>query len=142
MPPDQLWDELGMEKKSSTKSNNNSNYGSDPFSLRDLEAGKCPWKSSREVDTTTVDWLPPRPYNSEEIALAYRERSESIKKGKVALTDDEPYDEEKEVVIWYEHISKAGGTTFCGLADSNSKYHIMCISLWHYLIMHYFFSPF
>ena len=58
------------------------------------------------------------------------------------FTDDEPSDEEKEVVIWYEHISKAGGTTFCGLADSNSKYHIMCISLWHYLIMHYFFSPF
>jgi hypothetical protein len=40
-------------------------------------------------------------------------------------------DSELQVVLWYEHISKAGGTTFCGLANSNMphssvpRYHCM-----------------
>ena len=96
--PAQLWDVLGME---------NANYGDDPFSLRELESGKCPWSTE-----TTVQWLPPRAPGSEAISEIYRTNMEALRKGSMKPA-------KTEVLIWYEHISKAGGTTFCGLAQSN-----------------------
>ncbi|KAL7538598.1 hypothetical protein ACHAXR_008695 [Thalassiosira sp. AJA248-18] len=118
---------LGMENDS-----NNNSYGDDPFSLRELEGGKCPWSSSStKEEKVTVDWLPSRPFNSETIAKKYRNNMQSLKRGGRTRKQMEEYDQENEVVIWYEHMSKAGGTTFCGLAQSNMmmwqvpKYHCM-----------------
>jgi len=116
MPASQLWKVLGMEDEH--------NHGDDPFSLRELENGKCPWSS-----TEVVDWLPPRPYNSESIAKLYRDNMKALKKR--GTREPPAYDAENEVAIWYEHLSKAGGTTFCGLAVSNMirssvpRYHCM-----------------
>jgi len=107
MPPTLLWkDVFGMEKM---------DYGDDPFSLRELENGKCPWEQ-----TTVIDWLPPRPYNSEVLAKTYQRMMQQARK-KRGEPKEEQYDADNEVVVWYEHLSKAGGTTFCGLAQSNSK---------------------
>lgn len=102
LQPSKLWDKLGME---------HATYGDDPFSLSLLEQGSCPWSME-----TTVEWLPPRPHNSDEIAAAYRRNLE-------AFVDDDRETEERwpPVVLWYEHLSKAGGTTFCGVAKSNSE---------------------
>lgn len=119
IPAAQLWDVLGMDK---------SDYGENPFLLRELEGGTCPWST---IDETPV-WLPDRPANSEAIAGKYRGVQESLKRGKSAKQMRmEQYDADNEVVLWYEHMSKAGGTAFCGIAKSNMpnwqvpKYHCM-----------------
>ena len=91
MPAAQLWDVLGMD---------NSDHGNDPFSLRELESGKCPWSTDIAV---AVDWLPPRPANSETIAEKYRSNTKSMKKGRVEKRRQmERYDPQNEVVLWYE----------------------------------------
>ena len=105
-PPTLLWTSFGMDKM---------DYGDDLFSLRELENGKCPWEQ-----TTVIEWLPPRPHNSEELSKTYRRMMQNARK-KRGETKEEQYNADNEVVVWYEHLSKAGGTTFCGLAQSNSK---------------------
>lgn len=111
LPPAQLWNVLGMD-------DDEMQYGDDPFSLRQLDNGTCPWETE-----TSVPWLPQRPFNSETIAEIYRKNRKSVK--------EEDNKEETEVAIWYEHLSKAGGTTFCALAESNMmrwqvpRYHCM-----------------
>ena len=114
MSPTEAWNYFGMEDKT---------YGNDPFSLKELESGICP--------TTQIDWLPPRPYNSNEIATKYKQMMQMHRKGGRRRSQAEQYNVEDEVVIWYEHLSKAGGTTFCGLVNSNMlhwqipRYHCM-----------------
>ncbi|KAL3768634.1 hypothetical protein ACHAW5_004329 [Stephanodiscus triporus] len=115
LPPPRLWDVLGMDT--------DEDYGDDPFALKSLEGGQCPWQD-RDI-ATAAPWLPPRPLGSNEIAATYRLGREKATKGRGGfdVTDD--------VALWYEHISKAGGTTFCGLARSNMEqwqvpeYHCM-----------------
>lgn len=121
LPPNQLWHMFGMEDA------NGGGYGEDPFSILDLETGNCPWSTD-----FTVEWLPPRPFNSESIAEKYRTNMRTLRApGARPRRQMERYDAEKEVAIWYEHLSKAGGTTFCGLAKSNMmswqvpRYHCM-----------------
>eukprot|EP00584_Thalassiosira_punctigera_P001582 CAMPEP_0172535758 /NCGR_PEP_ID=MMETSP1067-20121228/7615_1 /TAXON_ID=265564 ORGANISM="Thalassiosira punctigera, Strain Tpunct2005C2" /NCGR_SAMPLE_ID=MMETSP1067 /ASSEMBLY_ACC=CAM_ASM_000444 /LENGTH=505 /DNA_ID=CAMNT_0013320703 /DNA_START=90 /DNA_END=1604 /DNA_ORIENTATION=+ len=123
LPPSRLWDLLGMERD---------DRGDDPFSLRELDDGRCPWTSAAVHHETEVKWLPPRPYNSEALARRYRANMKSLKGRKVKPRRQmERYDAENEVALWYEHISKAGGTTFCGLVKSNMllwqvpRYHCM-----------------
>jgi len=114
MTPTDAWHYFGMEDKT---------HGNDPFLLKDLESGVCP--------TTQIDWLPPRPYNSNEIATKYKQMMQTHRKGGRRRSQAEQYNAEDEVVIWYEHLSKAGGTTFCGLVNSNMlhwqvpRYHCM-----------------
>jgi len=114
MSPTEAWHYFGME---------DSTYGNDPFSLKELESGICP--------TTQIDWLPARPYNSNEIATKYKQMMQTHRKGGRRRSQAEQYNVEDEVVIWYEHLSKAGGTTFCGLVNSNMlhwqvpRYHCM-----------------
>jgi len=114
MSPTEAWHYFGME---------DSTYGNDPFSLKELESGVCP--------TTQIDWLPPRPYNSNEIATKYKQMMQTHRKGGRRRSQAEQYNAEDEVVMWYEHLSKAGGTTFCGLVNSNMlhwqvpRYHCM-----------------
>ena len=105
LPPQQLWDTFGMGNNDG-RNDVNSMYGKDPFSLQELEKGKCP------SGLSTAEWLPPRPWNSEEISSKFQSRAEELKAGRGAGKD-------KPVLIWYEHISKAGGTTFCGLSKTN-----------------------
>ena len=90
IPAAQLWDVLGMDK---------SDYGENPFLLRELEGGTCPRST---IDETPV-WLPDRPANSEAIAGKYRGVQESLKRGKSAKQMRmEQYDADNEVVLWYE----------------------------------------
>jgi len=136
LPPSKLWDVLGMDDDDNDK---NGQYGIDPFSLRDLENGKCPrtTSTSKKGGEEIVEWLPPRPYNSASIAEQYRNNMKSSSKkyeGRGKTPKQPPmgrYDAKNEVLLWYEHMSKAGGTTFCGLANSNMmpwqvpNYHCM-----------------
>jgi hypothetical protein len=98
LPPSQLWEVLGMDDE-----DDENNYGDDPFSLRQLESGICPWQTT----DIYVPWLPPRPYNSEKIAETYRKNIQAAKKYKRAPTP--PIDDDDEdgnaVTIWYEHLS-------------------------------------
>jgi hypothetical protein len=110
LPPRQLWDTFGMEDygNGSGKYNDNKSYGKDPFSLKELEQGKCP----SNIDE--MKWLPPRPYNSEEIAAMFQGKIKQLKEGRGVIGE-----KTADVMVWYEHLSKAGGTTFCGLAKTN-----------------------
>lgn len=114
LPAAQLWDVLGMEQSD--------HYGENPFSLRELEGGKCPWSTTDKK----IDWLPYRPANSEAIAEKYRGIQESLKRTKLRKRAlKEQYDADNAVVLWYEHMSKSGGTAFCGIAKSNlPKYQV------------------
>ena len=98
LPPQQLWDMFGME--------GNTNNGKDPFSLQELQQGKCP------TGLKTAEWLPPRPWNSEELSSLFKSNVEKLKSGGNTKN-------EERVIVWYEHLSKAGGTTFCGLARTH-----------------------
>lgn len=113
LPSAELWDTLGME--------DNMDYGDDPFSLKLLYNGECPWPQDQKYNATIISpWLPLRPYESNEIASAFRAQQQShhqnmLEKGyRSDITNN-------NVAIWFEHISKAGGTSFCGLARANMK---------------------
>ena len=102
-----------------------SGYGQDRFSLSVLEGGDCP----ANIMPSTPKWLPPRPLHSSRISSTFQSNQSTMSKRKnqkQARKSSEP-----SVIIWYEHISKAGGTTFCALANSNMrkssvpKYHCM-----------------
>lgn len=66
--------------------------GADAFGLKELEVGTCPDRP--------VEWLPPRPPST--TSAVFRQR-----------VPDRP------TMVWYEHLSKAGGTSFCKLARTN-----------------------
>ncbi|KAL7521313.1 hypothetical protein ACHAWX_005987, partial [Stephanocyclus meneghinianus] len=103
-------------------------YGDDLFSLSLLETGQCPWSTSSS--SSTVEWLPPLPRHSAALSADFRFNNRPAVRGsrrnKNILSENTP-----RVVLWYEHISKAGGTTFCALAQSNMpsasvpRYHCM-----------------
>ena len=106
-PPEQLWYTFGMDEN---KNDGKNSYGKDPFLLQELEQGTCPLGL-----ISTAEWLPPRPWNSDEIASMFQRKVEQLKTtGRGAMMRDE-----ETALVWYEHISKAGGTTFCGLAKTN-----------------------
>lgn len=112
LPSAELWGTLGMEDM---------DYGDDPFSLKSLHNGLCPWPQDQKFSGTIFSpWLPPRPYESNEIASAFRAQQQShhhimVEKGYRSGINN------NNVAIWFEHISKAGGTSFCGLARANMK---------------------
>jgi len=69
----------------------------DIFELSQLELGLCPQR--------IYNWLPPQP--SGEAAKLFRNRNQ-------------PQGNKSPVpLLWYEHLSKAGGTSFCTLAETN-----------------------
>lgn len=86
-PPEKLWDVFGMQDQ---------DRGEDPFSLRELEGGRCPWSGEE-----TVEWLPPRPHNSVEMAERYKANIGMVK-GRRLKRMDVPYEAENDVAIWYE----------------------------------------
>jgi len=65
----------------------------DLFGLTGLSQGVCPAKNK-------LEWLPPRP--SAKPGEVFRARAPNS-------------------MVWYEHLSKAGGTSFCKLAQKNMK---------------------
>ena len=65
----------------------------DLFGLTGLSQGVCPAKNK-------LEWLPPRP--STKPGEVFRARAPNS-------------------MVWYEHLSKAGGTSFCKLAQKNMK---------------------
>jgi hypothetical protein len=67
---------------------------SDRFQLKSL-ANNCPFSAD-----TIIPWLPAR--TPPEAAESFRKK-------------------EKGVILWYDHLSKAGGTSFCKLAQTNMK---------------------
>ena len=116
--PSELWHLFRMDSEST----------SDPFLLSLLESGSCPWSTS-----TRIDWMPPRPPHSADLSSKFqslqstsdkqRPRKQKMRRNKSSNSPP--------VILWYEHISKAGGTTFCALANSNMpelsvpRYHCM-----------------
>lgn len=114
LPPQQLWDIFGMDDSTNHENTARNSYGKDPFSLRELEQGKCP------AGLSTAEWLPPRPWNSAEISAMFRKKAKELQSGRGARSEGKV-----PVLVWYEHMSKAGGTTFCGLARTNlGKDHV------------------
>ncbi|KAL7505374.1 hypothetical protein ACHAXN_002882 [Cyclotella atomus] len=121
--PGDLWSLFGMDDDGRSATSN-------PFSLSSLEGGSCPFSSG------TIEWLPPLPAHSTHLSSLFASSltSASSKKrpqrqkprNKTSGASTAP-----SVVLWYEHISKAGGTTFCGLANTNMprtsvpRYHCM-----------------
>lgn len=70
----------------------------DMFHLRSLEQGMCPFLANN------IEWLPSK---TDPIpAKLFRSRHDTDSSDATA-------------VIWYEHLSKAGGTSFCKLAQNN-----------------------
>ncbi|KAL7457696.1 hypothetical protein ACHAWC_010397 [Mediolabrus comicus] len=117
-PPSDLWDIFGMDNdniNNKSSDNNMKNYGKDVFSLQQLEQGKCP------TNIGTVGWLPPKPWNSDEISTLYQSKVAELKSSNKNKKMRGPVANQQstEVILWYEHMSKAGGTTFCGLAKTN-----------------------
>lgn len=77
----------------------------DPFKLETLKSGECPF---RDFDgETVVDWLPERTLPQVSQWFKGRNKPNSV--------DHHP------VAVYYEHLSKAGGTSFCKLAGSNMQ---------------------
>jgi len=75
----------------------------DVFQLSQLEKGNCP--------SNMQNWLPPRV--SDEAARLFRERN------KPQHHNNNPNKNKPLPLLWYEHLSKAGGTSFCKLAGTN-----------------------
>jgi len=71
----------------------------DPFHLPQLREGQCPWSGD-----TVLQWLPQRP--SLQPSEWFRNRGDK--------SSDRP-----TVAVYYEHLSKAGGTSFCKVATAN-----------------------
>jgi len=134
LSPSRLWDALGMDAEE------DGDRGDDPFSLEILEGGRCPWRDW-DAATAAAPWYPPRPHDSSEMAAIYRANQERVAtRGRGRPLAMERHPEKMEgynstagevVALWYEHVSKAGGTAFCALARSNMKmwqvppYHCM-----------------
>jgi len=81
----------------------NSTHGADVFQLQALERKECP---------ANIDWLPVRP--QPEAADHFRRRAQ--------IAANHPHggrDTPRPALVWYEHLSKAGGTSFCKLAKKN-----------------------
>uniref|UniRef100_A0A7S2GX97 Sulfotransferase domain-containing protein n=1 Tax=Helicotheca tamesis TaxID=374047 RepID=A0A7S2GX97_9STRA len=73
----------------------------DPFQLEALERGECP-----HVDST-IDWLPPKIPSDASTLFKIQQSS----------TDKDSSN--RKVGVWFEHLSKAGGTSMCNLANAN-----------------------
>ena len=95
--PGDLWDTLGVTASPDVANS----YGTDLFSLKELEDGSCPWRPD-----TQVEWLPDVPFNSDEIATEYRSRMDALGSGGLTRRQMKELDEKRKVLIWYEHISK------------------------------------
>eukprot|EP00588_Corethron_pennatum_P020259 CAMPEP_0194327154 /NCGR_PEP_ID=MMETSP0171-20130528/39840_1 /TAXON_ID=218684 /ORGANISM="Corethron pennatum, Strain L29A3" /LENGTH=453 /DNA_ID=CAMNT_0039087001 /DNA_START=10 /DNA_END=1368 /DNA_ORIENTATION=- len=76
----------------------------DPFRLEALKSGECPSRHWFE-EVSVVDWLPTR--RMPQISQWFKTRNDKNDK------------EHRPVAVYYEHLSKAGGTSFCKLAQSN-----------------------
>jgi len=76
----------------------------DPFHLSELRKGQCPWSGD-----DLIEWLPERPLlKSSEWFRQDNGSSNGDKAGK-----------HSKVAVFYEHLSKAGGTSFCTMAKAN-----------------------
>ena len=133
LSPPRLWDALGMDAE-------DGDPGDDPFSLGMLEGGRCPWRD-RDAATAAAPWYRPRPHDSGEIAAIYRANQGGVAargRGRPLAMERPPEkmgghnaNTGEAVALWYEHVSKAGGTAFCALAGSNMemwqvpRYHCM-----------------
>ncbi|KAL7460132.1 hypothetical protein ACHAXS_000597, partial [Conticribra weissflogii] len=140
--PSELWYTFGKDQTQGSENE----YGDDPFSLKYLEKGECPWRDLSNIQLNkknkiTVDWLPRKPLHSKAIAEKFRNKYSlgdgdnqgriTEKKQEQGLETDELGDSSEEVILWFEHLSKAGGTSFCEIVKSNMpkgmvpNYHCM-----------------
>ena len=76
-----------------------SSNADNPFLLPQLRKGQCPWSGD-----AVVQWLPQRP--PLQPSEWFRNRGDE--------SSDRPV-----VAVYYEHLSKAGGTSFCKVAIAN-----------------------
>ena len=92
------------------------NHKNDPFYLNSLERGLCPWMNMNindqnrfkdQKNTIEIKWLPRKTLSQPSEWFKNRDQQNHH-------NNDIP-----PVAIYYEHLSKAGGTSFCKLAQSN-----------------------
>jgi hypothetical protein len=76
----------------------------DPFHLPELRKGQCPWSGD-----DLIEWLPERPL---------LQSSEWFRQDNGNANGDNASKHNK-VAVYYEHLSKAGGTSFCTMAKAN-----------------------
>ena len=76
----------------------------DPFHLSELRKGQCPWSGD-----DLIEWLPERPL---------LKPSEWFRQDNGSSNGDKAGKHNK-VAVYYEHLSKAGGTSFCTMAKAN-----------------------
>ncbi|KAL3812097.1 hypothetical protein ACHAXA_009432 [Cyclostephanos tholiformis] len=128
--PDRLWDALGMDMGMGYEGT--TTHGDDPFMLKSLEGGICPWTDANDL-SSDAPWLPSKPHDSDVLSATYRANLERARgeDGSSPPTNATAERDDSVVAIWYEHVSKAGGTTFCALAKTNMEiwqvpeYHCM-----------------
>eukprot|EP00980_Cylindrotheca_fusiformis_P014651 scaffold3987_cov134-Cylindrotheca_fusiformis.AAC.1 len=101
LPTQELQNLLEGEEVDST-----STKTKNPFQLKKLQEGICPWTSPSSTSTTmeTIPWLPPKT---------------SPERSRILQSNENNKKTPPIVAIYYEHLSKAGGTSFCKLAQSN-----------------------
>ena len=76
----------------------------DPFHLAELRKGQCPWNGD-----DLIEWLPERPLLQS--SEWYRQDNGNSNGYKTT--------NHNKVAVYYEHLSKAGGTSFCTMAKAN-----------------------
>mmetsp|Transcript_9673 Transcript_9673/g.12248 ORF Transcript_9673/g.12248 Transcript_9673/m.12248 type:complete len:516 (-) Transcript_9673:319-1866(-) len=84
----------------------------DPFQLSILQKGQCPWNKKEQSNSNNIviEWLPKRMLS---------QTSEWFK-SRTSIAHKSRYNHEhRPVAVYYEHLSKAGGTSFCKLAQTN-----------------------
>lgn len=107
--------------------NTASGGGRDAFSLSALRVGRCPAVPAADP---TLNWLPPLQDSAPALhfrsrhkldAGGTRKRSGGAGNGGGSSDggSDVVSEPSKPAMLWYEHLSKAGGTSFCKLAMKN-----------------------
>ena len=76
----------------------------DPFHFAELRKGQCPWSGD-----DLIEWLPERPLLQS--SEWYRQDNGNANGYKTS--------NHNKVAVYYEHLSKAGGTSFCTMAKAN-----------------------
>mmetsp|Transcript_34341 Transcript_34341/g.100995 ORF Transcript_34341/g.100995 Transcript_34341/m.100995 type:complete len:530 (+) Transcript_34341:61-1650(+) len=79
----------------------------DPFHLSELRKGQCPWSGD-----DVIEWLPERPLLQP--SEWFRQDNDNF-----ANINGDKARKHNSVSVYYEHLSKAGGTSFCTMAKAN-----------------------
>jgi hypothetical protein len=102
--------QLQFALNGSSSSGRGSSDEGDVFGLGALSSGRCPLAAGSASNSSSdmLNWLPAR------TSAARAERFRNRGAASVVGANTPP-----GIMVWYEHLSKAGGTSFCKLAMKN-----------------------